>query len=195
MAAVRPRLLGYETALKRALAALPSSAADGPASLLLEMRHAVNVTLARTTQIRSLFDFVEKAEARVVARENALAAMSSAAAIVRAREARYRVPLERIAGWRLFNPTVYEYGYLWTVHSLQYFWRDFYQATLPKVVADVNPCLLNIESPGSVSFSQGSKVANFTALLEEFIKKVPFIGGGVAKCLEPPKSEPVYTVE
>lgn len=35
-----------------------------------------------------------------------------------------RVPVERIGGWRL-NPTVYTYGYLWTVHSLFYWWRDF----------------------------------------------------------------------
>ena len=33
------------------------------------------------------------------------------------------MPLERIAGWRQ-NPTVYTYGYLWTVHSLFYWWRD-----------------------------------------------------------------------
>jgi hypothetical protein len=43
--------------------------------------------------------------------------------VVRERERFYRAPLQRIAGWRE-NPTVYGFGYLWTVHSLYYWWRD-----------------------------------------------------------------------
>lgn len=43
--------------------------------------------------------------------------------VVSEREAKYRSPLERSAGWRE-GPTVYGFGYLWTVHSLYYWWRD-----------------------------------------------------------------------
>ena len=47
----------------------------------------------------------------------------SLATVVVERETGYRVPWERIASWRE-NPTVYRYGYLWSVHSLYYWWRD-----------------------------------------------------------------------
>jgi hypothetical protein len=59
-----------------------------------------------------------------------LAIISNATTIVRRREASYRVPWWRIAGWRYQptpGPTAYTFGYLWTVHSLFYMWRDFGQ--------------------------------------------------------------------
>lgn len=43
--------------------------------------------------------------------------------IVNRREKNYRVHPDRVAAWRE-NPTVYRYGYLWSVSSLYYWWRD-----------------------------------------------------------------------
>lgn len=51
--------------------------------------------------------------------------MLEATATVARREAAYRVPLIRVAGWRQ-SSTVYGFGYLWTVHSLYYWWCVFH---------------------------------------------------------------------
>lgn len=51
------------------------------------------------------------------------AVINAASDIVLKREENYRVPWQRIASWRE-NPTVYRYGYVWSVHSLYYWWRD-----------------------------------------------------------------------
>jgi len=203
---VRPQLLLVETAFTKMLAAMPLSAADGPSTLLAELHDCLNITLARATQTRSLYDYVTSwlttsgKKKRTTARvresrgqllDDAVAAMARAEQAIRRREAAYRVPLARIASW-VPGPTVYVYRYLWTVHSLQFFWRDLYQASLTDALHDVSPCLLNIDAPGTVSFSAGSLVANFTALLDEYIARYPWISG-LDDCLEPPKKEPVYT--
>ena len=85
-------------------------------------------------------------------------AITVAETAIRHHEARYRTPLERIAGWR-YNPTVstaprvpkhghvaatetrapksqagrtswqaYRHTYLWTVKTQYYFWRDYDKA-------------------------------------------------------------------
>ena len=43
--------------------------------------------------------------------------------VVAARERAYKAPWQRVASWRE-GPTVYRYGYLWSVHSLYNWWRD-----------------------------------------------------------------------
>lgn len=63
----------------------------------------------------------ESVQAALLASGRAL--IGQAAVIVRNREAKYRVPWQRIGSWR-DNPTVYRYGYAWAVHSL-YFWYEF----------------------------------------------------------------------
>ena len=52
---------------------------------------------------------------------DANATMLAAVETVATREAAYRVPVERIAGWRN-GSTAYRFGYLWTAHSLYYWW-------------------------------------------------------------------------
>lgn len=84
------------------------------------------------------------------------------------------MPIERIGGWRR-NPTVYTYGYLWTVHSLYYWWRDYgkslgiygpiYQKShlpLNDGVTDdrtweayLSPCYLNVIDPIDTAFGEG----------------------------------------
>jgi hypothetical protein len=52
---------------------------------------------------------------------NAKWALTQATAVVRLREAAYRVPLHRIAAWRR-GPTAYSFTYLWAAHSLFFWW-------------------------------------------------------------------------
>jgi hypothetical protein len=49
---------------------------------------------------------------------------------------------------------VYTYGYLWTVHSLFYFWRDYGKA-LDSNIDEISPCYLNIIDPVDVAFGEG----------------------------------------
>jgi hypothetical protein len=80
-----------------------------------------------------------------------LAAITAAQTVVTRREAAYRVPAWRIAGWRGANaaapmdqgPTSYGFGYLWTVHSLFYWWRDYGQVIGGSLEAQLSPCYLN----------------------------------------------------
>ena len=61
-----------------------------------------------------------------------------------------RVGAESIGGWRP-NPTCYRYGYVWTVHSLYYWWRDYGQVERNSTEASVGQCYLNMQTPSDVA--------------------------------------------
>jgi hypothetical protein len=101
--------------------------------------------------------------------------------LVKAHESNYRVPVDRIAGFRP-NPTAYSYGYLWTVRSLHYWWRDEGKA----VDAPVSPCYMNVINPVDVAFGEGMGT--------DFVR---FLGGALSSdeqrgCLAEPEAEPKY---
>jgi hypothetical protein len=104
---------------------------------------------------------------------------------VKSREPRYRVRPERIAGWGP-NPTAYGFGYLWTVRSLYYFWRDEGQA----VDAPRSPCYLNILSMADVGMGEGPATSSATFL--RAVLDNPASGGGAAECLAAPAVAPVF---
>jgi len=127
-----------------------------------ELVDSANITALRAKLVHRLYNFAasyykESKAYRELQMAEAKAALASAAEVVAAREADYRVPLERIAGWRE-NPTVYTYGYLWTVHSLFYWWRD-----LGKSLDDMSweayfsPCYLNVIDPVNVASGRASR--------------------------------------
>lgn len=106
--------------------------------------------------------------------------IAAAAVVVSRREAAYRVPAARIGAWRE-NPTAYDYTYLWTVHSLFYFWRDYGQAlgawrslscglsrAADTKLRDLTPCYMNIINPLDVGFGEGIFLNVTTALIEYF---------------------------
>ena len=74
--------------------------------------------------------------------KEARGAIYEAAAAVERMEAHYKVPWQRVAEWRE-NPTVYRYGYLWSVHSLYYWWRDQGLTEGGSVQSKYSPCYLN----------------------------------------------------
>lgn len=73
---------------------------------------------------------------------------------VQNRESNYRISPYVVAGWRP-NPTCYGYGYLWTVHSMFYFWRDYEKAIDSTLEAVFSPCFMNIINPINVAFGEG----------------------------------------
>lgn len=124
--------------------------------LLDELATAARVTALRARQLHGLYDYVDNiwdadAGPRLIRLAEAREALDQAAALVAEQEAAYRVDPARIAAWVPDNPTAFSFGYLWTVRTLYYWWRDEGKA----VDAPLTPCYLNVVSPVEVGLGQG----------------------------------------
>lgn len=95
---------------------------------------------------------------------------------------------ERVFGWRTKSPTSYTYGYLWTVKSLYYFWRDYGRVEQGSKEAKSGLCYLNIQNPLNTIFNVGK---NLSRVLQKWTKKIPLIGE-LANCLDAPMKEYVF---
>jgi hypothetical protein len=152
--------------------------------LAREIAQAARMTALRATQLHGLYDYVDagRLDHRVASPlsepkakngqprnerlDAARTAFKQALVIVGKREKDYRVPVQRIAGWR-DNPTAYQFGYLWTVHNLFYWLRDDGKAVNPAVGA----CYMNIIDPIDVGLGQG----NWTELRNSVEKLKPLV--------------------
>jgi hypothetical protein len=134
------------------------------------------------TYVDNLLDFNDDQRAPAIAA--ARLALDTAQAIVARREARYRVPAARIAAWR-DNPTAYRFTYLWTVHSLYFWWRDEGKA----VDGPASPCYLNIIDPADVALGEGS--VNDIARVARDLLDGGFLSG-IGDCLGAPAAEPTF---
>jgi hypothetical protein len=128
-----------------------------------ELYDAAAVTALRAAQVSGLYDYVyaqdQTAEWRKGRLEAARRALDSAQLIVTRREAAYRVEPDRIAGWH-YNPTAYPFGYLWTVRTLWYWWRDEGKA----VDQPGRPGYMNVVSPIDQSIGENG-LLDLTKLL------------------------------
>jgi hypothetical protein len=144
-----------------------------------EMCDAMRVTALRATQVHGLYDYVFRSNMpkqwRMVRLEAARRALDSALVVVRRRERSYRVDPERIAGWR-YNPTSYQFGYLWTVRTLWYWWRDEGKA----VDQPLRPGYMNILDTVDVALGEGmvNDIARFLRALGDLIGPGLFEGFG-----------------
>jgi hypothetical protein len=154
-----------------------------------ELTDSLRITRLRAEQVYGLYTYVDLLQddddsERMAALGVARTALDEAASIVARRESAYRVPLSRIAAWRE-NPTSYAFTYLWTVHSLYFWWRDEGKA----VDGPLNPCYLNIIDPADVALGEG-----FTNSALQFIADL--VDGGflddAGECLASPNTEPVF---
>jgi hypothetical protein len=176
--------------LAKALTAIPQR------DLADELTDSARITALRAQQVHGLYDYVDKyweslnpfsdvkrwRKARLgVART----ALDQAAAIVKNREANYRVPLSRIGGWGN-GPTAYEFGYLWTVHSLFYWWRDEGKA----VDAPLSPCYLNTINPADVAMGEGALSDALVVVRKVFDDNTGL--GPISACLANPTVEPTF---
>jgi hypothetical protein len=155
---------------------IPASSRD----LFDDLADAAKMTALRAKQQHALYDVTHgDTRARLA---DARGALDEAARVVKAREPRYRVPASRIAAWRQ-NPTSYEFTYLWTVHSLHYWWRDEGKVTTkPK-----SPCYANIIDPVDVGYGEDAS-ESLRATLDKISARVNI--DPIRQCVEAPRTEP-----
>ena len=150
--------------------------------LLVELAEATRITALRAAQVHGLYDYVHSDDrARLAAARQAL---DDAAQIVTRREQAYRVPADRIAGWRE-GPTAYRYGYLWTARTLMFWWRDEGKA----VDAPLSPAYMNTIDPLDVAFGEG-----FWVPLTDLARQLGSVLGAqaVTDLLAAPAQEPSF---
>ena len=169
--------------------AIASDVPPAARDLYDDMVDAMRMTALRAKQVHGLYDYVDaRADANPSYRMGRLAAarsaLDAAAGVVKTREPRYRVPKDRIAGWGP-NPTAYGFGYLWSVRSLYYFWRDEGLA----VDAPRSPCYLNVLSMADVGMGEGPLTSG-AGLLRTILENPG--GAGSAECLAAPAVAPAY---
>ena len=159
--------------------AVPATARD----LSDDLRDAARMTALRAKQVHGLYDYAASwplgnPDMRLQRLQSARDALDEAATVVAQREAHYRVPVARIAGWRE-TPVAYSFTYLWPVHSLYFWWRDEGKA----VDAPVSPCYLNIIDPADVGLGEGA-VHDIAGAIRG--------NDGLTECLAAPATEPHY---
>lgn len=137
------------TEYARQLQSMSSQIPDAARILYNEMVDAITMTALRAEHVHFLYEASDPKQisARTLWLNQSLNAIASAKVVVARREASYRVPSWRIAGWRTQpdqGPTAYGFGYLWTVHSLFYWWRDYGQVVGGSLEARLSPCYLNM---------------------------------------------------
>lgn len=177
------------TAAADTLDALRAMVPPGALDLFDDLADSLRITALRARQVHGLYDYADgfwtSSEAERLPRlEDARQALDEAAAIVAAREARYRVPADRISSWGE-NPTAYEFRYLWTVRSLYYWWRDEVKA----VKSPASPCVHNIMNPADVALGEGG-LTDGARVIRDLTD-----GGlldGLGECLAEPSAEPAF---
>ncbi len=164
-----------------------------------DIADSMQLTALRASQVAAVYAAVNpsaSSEAALAALAESKAAIQAAAVIIARREASgFHVPVERIAGW-YENPTVYGFGFVWTAHSLYYWWRDYGVAQYivqPPAKADIkreSPCYLNIENPADVGFGNKDLNALSAWLRSELGESKGW--DAIADCLWQPQQELVF---
>ncbi len=163
-----------------------------------EITDAMQITTLRAEQVHQLYQTVASQSVFILNDDKtaanlhlnrARAALDAATDIVARREAAYRADPERIANWG-YNPTAYHFGYLWTVRSLYFWWRDEGRA----VDRPVSPSYLNIKDPVDIANGEGEwkeSILNLTWLRQRLATAFK-PGNWWEEMLFEPPSEPQF---
>lgn len=227
---VRPLLDAMAIQFKAAtekLNALVSQAPAGSHRFLQEIYDSAHVTQKRAEFVLAVYDSLwqeKSTEWRKTRFDDAVVFLKEASETIKSREAAYRVPLDRIAGWgRNTNPTrsvqlfmschlsndlpfsrfklksiltalsllicpySYDFGFVWTVHSRFYWFRDLFRAA--DQLTSFDPCFLNIIDPMRIAIGNHA-IVELEAWLAQYLKKIGV--GVVSDCISAPATEPVY---
>ena len=171
---------------------------DKGLGLYLEIKDAMEITMLRAKQVYHLYETMANINPvilnadKTVANEHlnkARVALDTAHKIVIKRESNYRADPARIAGWG-YNPTAYNFGYLWSVRSLHYWWRDEGKV----VERPVSPGYLNIMDPVDIANGEGEWVEwvfNLSSL-RDWLRDAFGAQSILAEMLYEPLEEPRY---
>jgi len=184
------------TGLAKELEALRSLVPNEALSVFDDILDGSLVVGYRTTQVHALYDYASThregdTEWRAERLQVAVDALSAAETTIRRREAAYRVPLERIAGWRK-NPTVYVHTLLWHAKSLYYFWRDHDKAVFADRVL-LSPCYMNVINGADVAFGEGP-LFDLSLRVREWAEQNRPSPNWILDCVAAPLSEPFYPI-
>ena len=157
-------------------------------AILREVRDAVKLLSLRARQVNALYRS-QTMSITSVPKDALLSrgreAINLAAEVVSRRELAYQVPWQRIASWRE-NPTVYRYGYLWSVHSLYYWWRDQGLAEKP----GPRPCFLNRMDASEVAVGWGKYSLELARnILDRYLPFSSTFAVNFMNCFVPPPRE------
>lgn len=161
---------------------------DTNKQILSEFADGAMMNTLRASQVHALYDATAAANmnqtpawrAQKIAR--ARHALDLASDVVTRREKQYRSSIDRINEWQT-NPSVYNYGYLWTVHSLFWWYRDEGNVTLEPS----NICFMNIVNPANTIFAEG-KDNTYYQWAQRLADLAGF--GSIKECLSPSMVEP-----
>lgn len=147
--------------------------------------NGAKITYLRAKQIHGLYDYVdgywddpfklddEFQSWRMSRLNSARSALDEAKEVVADQENYYKVPKDRVISWSS-GPTSYKFKYLWTVHSLYYWWRDEGKA----VDSPSSPCYMNIIDPVDTSGNSSISILKTLGIYED--------------CVVIPSKEPIY---
>lgn len=194
LAATHEELANYYLAY----AALADQVPESGRGLYQEIKDAMEITVRRAQQVYHLYETAanihpiilnaDKTEANFHL-NHARAALDRAIEIVADREQHYRADADRIAGWN-YNPTAYHFGYLWTVRSLHYWWRDE-----GKIVdRPFSPGYMNIMDPIDIANGESDWfewVINLS-MIRRWLRNNLGDEHAIVELLYEPESEPVY---
>lgn len=186
-AEIRPLLSAMRSTFTADSEALKQLVVLGDPALAAELTDAAAMTALRADQVAALYDAVDRRDDpadNAHALDNARHALAQATTIATQRARHYRVPPARIASWGA-NPTAYNFGYLYTAHTLFYWWRDEAKA----VLVPRSPCFMNIVNPIDVGLGEG-QWADAADTIAQATHAWPLLGFGT-ECLGPPASAPV----
>lgn len=146
-----------------------------------ELGDAIAITALRAQQMAGLYEYVAYQDPGSL--QDAQLALDAANNRVALREMEYRVPLSRVSNWDT-NPTAYHYGYLWTVHTMYYWWRD----ELKAVTSSLSPCAMNLINPAAVAMGEGP-LADILRWIRDSGEGIPFLPS-LNDCLAEPPEPP-----
>jgi len=170
---------------------LLSSINSKAVELLQEFDDCMRIFVMRITHVRMLYEsrsVTINLESRVDLLNRSRSTISAASKIVAQREIAYRVPWQRIGSWRE-NPTVYRYGYLWSAHSLYYWWRDQGLAEEGSYQSELSPCYLNRMDATEIALGWGKFALE---LIRNLINRYSPYNVEFINCIAPPSHEYIF---
>ena len=161
---------------------------DTNKDVIAEFADGALMNALRAQQVHALYDATAAANMGQAPmwRDEKLArarrAVDAAVGVVARRESYYKSKYDQITEWGT-NPSTYNYGYLWTVHSLFWWYRDEGNVTQ----APGNPCFMNIVNPANTVLADG--IDNTYYKIVQGLADLAGIGS-LKECLSPSMLEP-----